>query len=68
MASVDDILQKLKEKITVIIVSHRPSFLHWVDQVIVLSDGNVKDQGSWQQIADRDTYLKKMIEADRNWQ
>ena len=66
-AAIIETLQKLRDKVTMIIVAHRPSFLHWVDHIVILRDGEIEDQGSWQNIAARDTYLRAMIDAERNW-
>jgi len=63
--SEDFIQQYLREKAgrqTVIVVSHRLSTVRYADQVIVLQNGRVADQGAPQELLSRRGFLSRLRE------
>lgn len=63
-------LSRLIEDKTVLIIAHRMRTVAGVDKVIVLSEGNVAEQGSPKQLMARDGIYKHMVELQnesRNW-
>jgi ATP-binding cassette, subfamily B, multidrug efflux pump len=55
-------LSPMLEGKTVIIASTRPVPLHLIDQVIVLVEGTVADQGPPMEVLERDAYMKLLYE------
>lgn len=55
-------LARMLQDKTVIIASTRPVPLHLIDQVIVLVDGTVADQGPPMEVLGRDAYMKLLYE------
>ncbi|WP_017471997.1 ABC transporter ATP-binding protein [Amphibacillus jilinensis] len=55
-------IEQLKGKMTVIIIAHRLSTIRNADQVIVLDEGSVVEQGKYQQLSDQSTgVFKKLV-------
>ena len=40
-------IKKLKEHLTLIIISHKPSHMSFTDHIIVLENGHIKKQGTY---------------------
>jgi ABC-type bacteriocin/lantibiotic exporter with double-glycine peptidase domain len=46
-AMVTSVLKQLSGKITMIVVTHNPEMIDWVDNVVLLESGKVRAQGDW---------------------
>ena len=44
---VTSVLKQLSGKITMIVVTHNPEMIDWVDNVVLLESGKVRAQGDW---------------------
>ena len=55
-------LAKIREDKTTIIIAHRISQVQNCDQIIVLEDGKIVDQGNHESLMSRDTWYKKQYE------
>ncbi|MBM0045779.1 ABC transporter ATP-binding protein [Anaerococcus sp. mt242] len=55
-------LIKIREDKTTIIIAHRISQVQNCDQIIVLDEGKIVDQGNHQSLMSRDTWYKKQYE------
>ncbi|WP_416335250.1 ABC transporter ATP-binding protein [Anaerococcus sp. DFU013_CI05] len=55
-------LIKIREDKTTIIIAHRISQVQNCDQIIVLNEGKIVDQGNHQSLMSRDTWYKKQYE------
>ncbi len=53
-------IEKLKGKLTIVIIAHRLSTIKGVDKVVVLSNGNVDQFGSYSEVANRSESFKRM--------
>ncbi|PLR84040.1 ABC transporter ATP-binding protein [Bacillus canaveralius] len=47
---IQEALQKLKKKMTILIIAHRPSTINHADQVIVLDQGEIIQKGEYKQL------------------
>ncbi len=56
-----DILISLKGKLTVILVAHRPSTIQSADHIVVLDNGTIIEEGTYEELnSDPQSYLAKM--------
>lgn len=55
-------LAKIREDKTTIIIAHRISQVQNCDQIIVLENGKIVDQGNHESLMSRDTWYKKQYE------
>lgn len=62
---IQESLNKLTKKKTVIIISHRMKSIENVDQIIVMKDGKIEDFGRHEELIDRSKTYKKMIESSK---
>ncbi|WP_277219210.1 ABC transporter ATP-binding protein [Peptoniphilus vaginalis] len=62
---IQESLNKLTKKKTVIIISHRMKSIENVDQIIVMKDGKIEDFGKHKELIDRSKTYKKMIESSK---
>lgn len=63
---IQESLNKLTKKKTVIIISHRMKSIENVDQIIVMKDGQIEDFGRHEELIERSKTYKKMIESSKN--
>ena len=60
----------LKDK-TVLVIAHRMRTVMGADHVVVLADGHVVEEGTPEQLMERDGMFRRMVELQRessNWQ
>lgn len=62
---IQESLNKLTKKKTVIIISHRMKSIENVDQIIVMKDGKIEDFGRHEELIERSKTYKKMIESSK---
>lgn len=62
---IQESLNKLTKKKTVIIISHRMKSIENVDQIIVMRDGRIEDFGRHEELIERSKTYKKMIESSK---
>ncbi len=62
---IQESLNKLIKKKTVIIISHRMKSIENVDQIIVMKDGKIEDFGRHEELIERSKTYKKMIESSK---
>ncbi|MNN37003.1 Heterocyst differentiation ATP-binding protein HepA [compost metagenome] len=48
---IQEVLNRLKEEMTIIVIAHRLSTIRDADQVIVLEDGRIIQEGGYQQLS-----------------
>ncbi|MGX1193686.1 ABC transporter ATP-binding protein [Metabacillus sp. SLBN-84] len=61
-ASIQEAIDRLKGQMTIVVIAHRLSTIRNADQVIVLEDGEVVQQGSYQQLAnDKKTIFGNLV-------
>jgi ATP-binding cassette subfamily C protein len=58
-------LQDLRKDLCVISVAHRLSSLRGADLILVMQDGTVVEQGTWEELLGRDSMLKTLAFAQR---
>lgn len=61
-AKIKEAIEKLKGKMTIIVIAHRLSTIRNADQVIVLDQGNIAQQGDFTQLArERKTIFSRLL-------
>lgn len=55
-------LKRLPKDITIIIIAHRLSTVRHADQIYILEDGKIKDQGTYDSLMDSSNTFKTMVE------
>jgi len=60
--SIQDNIEKLKGKYTIMIIAHRLSTIKNVDRVILLNKGRIEDMGSFEELQSRSATFRKMVE------
>lgn len=59
---IQESIESLQGQYTLIIVAHRLATIRNVDQVVYMHDGNIEDQGSFDELVARHERFKKMVE------
>src|SRR5439155_808193 len=62
-ASVADALDRLMKDKTVIVITHQLSSVQRADQVVVLSDGRIAQQGRHQDLMNADGLYRRLVQA-----
>ncbi|MBK6275100.1 MAG: hypothetical protein IPF58_10530 [Saprospirales bacterium] len=62
---VHDALQNLLQNKTAIIIAHRLSTVQFADEIVVLKDGNIIEQGSHLQLMQRNGEYKKLVDLQQ---
>jgi len=62
---IQDSIDSLKGKMTVIIIAHRLSTIKNADKIIVLDKGNVKEEGSFEELTSIDSRFRQMAELQK---
>ena len=57
-----NIIERLNNK-TLIIIAHRLETIKYVDNILVLKNGKVKEQGTYNELIKKDGYFKKLYKA-----
>ena len=58
----ENVLTKLKHK-TIIIIAHRLETIKDVDNIFVLNDGKIVEEGKYQELLDKNGYFKKLYKS-----
>ena len=58
----ENVLTKLKDK-TIIIIAHRLETIKDVDNIFVLNDGKIVEEGKYQELLDENGYFKKLYKS-----
>lgn len=59
---IKETLDSLKGNITIIMIAHRLSTIKEANQVVVLKNGSINDIGTFEELANRDSYFQKIIQ------
>lgn len=59
-------LNLMKEK-TAIIISHRLGFTRWVDEILVLGNGGVREKGTFNELILKKGIFYEMYESQKKW-
>jgi ABC-type multidrug transport system fused ATPase/permease subunit len=59
---IKETLDSLKGSITIIMIAHRLSTIKEANQVVVLKNGSINDIGTFDELANRDSYFQKIIQ------
>jgi subfamily B ATP-binding cassette protein MsbA len=59
---IKETLDSLKGSITIIMIAHRLSTIKEANQVVVLKNGRINDIGTFDDLANRDSYFQKIIQ------
>ncbi len=59
---IKETLDSLKGSITIIMIAHRLSTIKEANQVVVLKSGSINDIGTFDELANRDSYFQKIIQ------
>jgi subfamily B ATP-binding cassette protein MsbA len=62
---IQESIDALKGKMTVVIIAHRLSTIKNADKIIVLDKGQVKEEGSFEELTSIDSRFKQMAELQR---
>lgn len=62
---IENILKRLKNK-TVIIIAHRLETIKDVDNIFVLKDGKIIEEGTYKELLQENTYFKELYKASYN--
>ncbi|MDG4946644.1 ABC transporter ATP-binding protein/permease [Weeksellaceae bacterium KMM 9713] len=60
--AIQDSVDNLKGKYTIIIIAHRLSTIRNVDKVVLMNKGEIIDSGEFNELAERNSRFRKMIE------
>lgn len=60
-------IERLKGTMTIIVIAHRLSTIRNADHVIVLHEGNIIEQGSYQLLSERKGAFRKMLTKQVSW-
>ena len=60
----ENVLTKLKYK-TIIIIAHRLETIKDVDNIFVLNDGKIVEEGKYQELLEKDGYFKKLYKSSK---
>jgi ATP-binding cassette subfamily C protein len=63
-------LEKMKGKVTVVLIAHRLNTIQHADKVLLVNDGSIKDSGTLQSLISRNPSVEKAIElmtVDRDY-
>ena len=60
----ENVLTKLKDK-TIIIIAHRLETIKDVDNIFVLNDGKIVEEGKYQELLDKNGYFKKLYKSSK---
>ena len=58
----ENVLTKLKDK-TIIIIAHRLETIKDVDNIFVLNDGKIVEEGKYQELLDKNGYFKRLYKS-----
>lgn len=59
-------VRSISEISTLIFVSHRLSSIAWVDNIIIIDDGRIVEQGSFQKLSkSKNSFVREMLDADK---
>ena len=62
---IQESIDALKGKMTVIIIAHRLSTIKNADKIVVLEKGRILEEGSFQELTQQDTRFKRMAELQK---
>lgn len=60
---IQDTIQKIKHKKTIIIIAHRLSTIMNADNIVVLNKGEIAEQGTHEELMNKKSYYYKLIES-----
>ena len=55
-------IEEMKGEITMVIIAHRLSTIRSVDQILVLNEGKIVEEGSFQELYERQGMFRKMVD------
>ncbi|MGL5353708.1 MAG: hypothetical protein ACRDA5_10370 [Clostridium sp.] len=61
------LFNKLSNDKTTLMISHRLGITRYADKIIVLSNGNIVEEGTHDELIYLDGEYKKMYESQSNW-
>lgn len=64
-SAIAEVIERLKGRLTVITIAHRPSMIYFADWIIALEDGRLVEMGPYQNLADDpSSRLAKLLAAE----
>jgi len=64
-AVIQDILDELRGKVTVVIIAHRLNTIQYADKVILLERGRVQDSGTFKELISRNPSVERAVDLMR---
>ena len=60
--AIQDNIEQLKGRYTIIIIAHRLSTIKDADRIIILNKGAIQDEGSFDELISKSPTFRKMVE------
>lgn len=62
---IKETLDALKGKLTIVMIAHRLSTVKEADLIVVMKDGEIQNQGTFQELAEKDEYFRKIVHLQK---
>lgn len=62
---IKETLDALKGKLTIVMIAHRLSTVKEADLIVVMKDGQVQNQGTFQELSEKDDYFRKIVHLQK---
>ena len=59
---IQKVLEELRGRVTVVLIAHRVNTIQNADVVFLLEDGKLVDQGSFQELLNRNITVRRVVE------
>ncbi len=62
---IKETLDSLKGKLTIVMIAHRLSTVKEADLIVVMKDGQIQNQGTFQELSEKDDYFRKIVHLQK---